>query len=77
LADVRATRCNLANVEARRATASRVSIASCRLTGLAFPEATLRDVTVGDSRADFASFAFARLHARGVSDGTCRHAVNA
>lgn len=53
--------CNLANVQSRAANATRTTIQTSRLTGLALPEATLRDITIRDCRVDLASFSFSRL----------------
>jgi uncharacterized protein YjbI with pentapeptide repeats len=54
-------RCNLANVQARRAAATRVSIENSRMTGVTLSEATLHDVMVRDCRVDLASFSHSRL----------------
>lgn len=61
MADGALHRCNLANVHARRASLTRVAVAGSRMTGIAMPEATLRDLTLSDCRIDLASFAFSRL----------------
>ncbi len=53
--------CNLANVEAPRASLVRVSLTGCRLTGISLFEAFLRDVTFTGCRIDLASFGAARL----------------
>jgi uncharacterized protein YjbI with pentapeptide repeats len=44
--------CNLANTQAQRAAATRVTVETSRLTGIDLREATLRDVTFRDCRSD-------------------------
>ncbi len=61
LADGELQACNLANLRARRAELTRLTVAASRLTGIALPEARLDDVTIRDSRVDLASFGQARL----------------
>lgn len=61
LSDCELTGCELANVEARGTDATRVRIEESRLTGIAFPEGSLRDFLVRGCRVDLASFAFAEL----------------
>jgi uncharacterized protein YjbI with pentapeptide repeats len=53
--------CNLATTQAQRASATRVSIETSRLTGIHLSEAVLRDVLIRDCRVDLASFGFSRL----------------
>jgi uncharacterized protein YjbI with pentapeptide repeats len=53
--------CNLANLQARGASLTRVSIEGCRLTGIDLPEALIQDLTIRGSRIDLASFSFSRL----------------
>lgn len=59
VADSALKRCNLANIQARRTHATRVTINTSRLTGIHLPEAVLRDVMIQDCRVDLASFGFA------------------
>jgi uncharacterized protein YjbI with pentapeptide repeats len=61
LLDCSLRRCNLANVAARDADATRLEVCDSRLTGLSLREAKLLDVTVRESRVDLSSFAFAQL----------------
>jgi uncharacterized protein YjbI with pentapeptide repeats len=61
LVDDALERCNLANVQARRAAATRVRIEASRMTGVTLVDATLHDVTVRDCRVDLASFSHSRL----------------
>jgi uncharacterized protein YjbI with pentapeptide repeats len=61
LGDCLLSGCNLANLQGRQASFTRVAIESCRLTGIDLPEAALQDLTVRDSRIDLASFSFSRL----------------
>lgn len=53
--------CELANLDATRASLIRVVVEDSRATGLAFGEAALQDVVFRDCRIDLASFRFARL----------------
>ena len=53
--------CNLANVQARRASLVRVAVTGCRLTGISLFEAFVRDVTFAGCRIDLASFGSSRL----------------
>ncbi len=53
--------CNLANLQATAARVQRTRIADSRLTGIAFAEATLSDVTFSGCRIDLAAFGFAQL----------------
>jgi uncharacterized protein YjbI with pentapeptide repeats len=53
--------CNLANLDAKAARVQRTRIAGSRMTGIAFAEATLSDVTFSACRIDLAAFGFAQL----------------
>jgi uncharacterized protein YjbI with pentapeptide repeats len=61
LTEVVVERCDLSNVEARRAGIRVASLAGCRMTGVAMTDATLRDVTIRNAQLDLASFAGSRL----------------
>ena len=61
LSDCELTRCELANLEGRGTQATRVRVQESRLTGIGFPEGTLRDLLVRGCRLDLASFGFAQL----------------
>jgi hypothetical protein len=61
LQDCRVTGGNLANVSVRGGVAQRTSFERVRLTGLAWHEGTIRDVTFTGCRIDLASFAASRL----------------
>jgi uncharacterized protein YjbI with pentapeptide repeats len=53
--------CNLANLDAKAARVQRTRISDSRMTGIAFAEATLSDVTFSACRIDLAAFGFAQL----------------
>lgn len=53
--------CDLANLDGRRGTATRVLVERCRGTGALLMSTRLRDVVIRDSRADLATFAQATL----------------
>jgi uncharacterized protein YjbI with pentapeptide repeats len=55
IADSALRRCNLANMQARNAGLLRVVVEESRMTGLAVPEGTLRDVTIRDCRINLKS----------------------
>lgn len=61
LLDVAFVDCDLANVDARRGTATRVLAHRCRVTGAMLMGTRLRDVVVRDCRVDLATFANATL----------------
>jgi uncharacterized protein YjbI with pentapeptide repeats len=50
-------RCDLANLQARDSSMTRVAVRGCRMTGWSFLAGGLRDVLFADCRADLASFA--------------------
>lgn len=53
--------CNLANLQATAARVQKTRISDSRMTGIAFAEATLSDVTFSACRIDLAAFGFAAL----------------
>jgi uncharacterized protein YjbI with pentapeptide repeats len=53
--------CNLANLDAKAARVQWTRISDSRMTGIAFAEATLSDVTFSACRIDLAAFGFAQL----------------
>ena len=53
--------CDLANLQATAARVQKARIADSRMTGIAFAEATLSDVTFRGCRIDLAAFGFAQL----------------
>lgn len=53
--------CDLANLDARRSSATRILVERCRATGALLMSARLRDVVVRDCRVDLATFAQATL----------------
>lgn len=53
--------CNLANLQATAARVQKTRISDSRMTGIAFAEATLSDVTFSGCRVDLAAFGFAQL----------------
>jgi len=59
--DAQLTDCNLANLDARGAAATRVAIDRSRLTGISLPGCTMHDVRVRGCRVDLASFGAAKL----------------
>ncbi|HEX3873138.1 MAG TPA: pentapeptide repeat-containing protein [Solirubrobacteraceae bacterium] len=59
--DADLTDCNLANLDARGADASRVAIARSRLTGIELRDGSLADLTITGCRVDLASFGSCRL----------------
>lgn len=59
--DLRLVDSDLANVDARRATVTRVVAHRCRATGAMLMSTRLRDVVVRDCRVDLATFAQATL----------------
>ncbi|TWD79063.1 uncharacterized protein YjbI with pentapeptide repeats [Kribbella amoyensis] len=61
LVDLVLEHCDLANARWSDAAATRVQVASSRLTGFAGPGITLQHVTVRDSVLDFSSFRFAKF----------------
>jgi uncharacterized protein YjbI with pentapeptide repeats len=61
LVDCALTGCDLANADGRGGKLMRVSIERSRMTGVQLSESELRDVTIRGSRADLATFGFARL----------------
>ena len=61
LDDCELTRCELANLQGRGTQATRVMVQESRLTGIALPEGSLRDLLVRGCRVDLASFGFAEL----------------
>jgi uncharacterized protein YjbI with pentapeptide repeats len=61
IVDSMLTRCNLANVKARRVRLKGVVIEDSRLTGMALFEGALTDVTFHGCRVDLASFSSCRM----------------
>jgi uncharacterized protein YjbI with pentapeptide repeats len=61
ISDGALTACNLANLQARSASLTRVSIDASRLTGIVLSQGKLVDVTLRGCRVDLASFTLARL----------------
>lgn len=74
LRDTRLQRVNLANLTAPAASLLRTVFVDSRLTGCAWPEAVLRDVTLRNCRMDLVSFRFARLERVTFEDCVLREA---
>ncbi|MPZ27063.1 MAG: pentapeptide repeat-containing protein [Micromonosporaceae bacterium] len=60
--DCRFTGTNLANLRAEQSSMLRTELTGSRLTGLHWLDGTLREVLVGDCRADLSVFRFTRFH---------------